>query len=86
MSVFFGVQTEAVFQCQHSEADAISWRVNGQSVREFPNITVVSISTLTSTLTIPVRAEYNGTEVVCVALFFGGSEEETLPATLTIIG
>ena len=87
MSVLSGVQTEAVFRCQHSTADAISWRVNGRPVREFPNITVAPISTLESTLTIPVRAEYNGTEVVCVALFIGGSppDEETLPAILTII-
>ena len=34
-------------------------------------------------MTITARPEYNGTEVVCVALFFDGSpDEQTEPATL----
>ena len=86
MSVLSGVQTEAVFRCQHSTADGIVWRVNERPLREFPNITVGSIS-LVHTLTVPARTEYNGTEVVCVAVFLDESlpNEETLPAILTII-
>ena len=86
ISVLLGFETEAVFRCRHSTADAISWKVNGLPVQEFPNITI-SLSSQLYTLTIPARLEYNGTEVVCVALFIGGSlpDEETTPATLTII-
>ena len=34
------------------------------------------------TLTIIARPEYNGTEVVCVAVFFDGSRPELSPAAL----
>ena len=86
ISVLLGFETEAVFRCRHSTANAISWRVDGSPVQEFPNITI-SLSNQLYTLTIPAMLKYNGTEVVCVALFIGGShlDEDTPPATLTII-
>ena len=78
-------QTEAVFRCQHQSADVISWRVNGSSVRQFPDITTGSINengAIVYTLTIPARSEYNGTEVVCLALFIDGSPSEVTPTVI----
>ena len=77
---------EAVFRCRHPTADIIRWKVNGTLVSERnppPDIMESTSSRVVDTLTITARLEYNGTEVVCVARFDDGSQEEqTLPAVL----
>ena len=81
---------DVVFRCRHqSPLIDIVWRVNGSSVGPFPDITpgfMRENGTLVYMLTIPIRSEYNGTEVVCVANFLDGSPSEVTPlVTLTII-
>ena len=80
-----------VFRCSHMSSEAIIvWLVNGSLGLYCPDITTGSISengTPVYTLIIPARSEYNGTEVVCVAVFTDGSPTETTPpATLIITG
>ena len=80
----------AVYRCRHTSPQAIiGWRVNGSSLVQFPDITTGSIDengALVYTLTIPARSEYNGTVVVCLALFTDGTPpESTPPATVTFI-
>ena len=78
-----------MFRCGYwSSSTRISWRVNGSSASQFPSIVIGSLidnGNVVNTLTIPARSEYNGTEVVCVAIFSNGSYKETFPATLTVI-
>ena len=84
--VFIGEET--VFRCRHPTADVIVWRVNGSSVGQnpSPDISPGTIGdydgSLVNTLTIVARPEYNGTEVVCVALFIDGSPFETSPLSV----
>lgn len=66
--------------------------INEFSRRDFPEDIVIGSTndrngTLVYTLTIPARLKYNGTEVVCVAIFFGGSppQTQTPPAILTVL-
>ena len=73
-----GTQQEVMFRCRHQRTDAvIGWRLNGLPHGHYPGVLDGSIreinNTLVYTLTIPVRSEYNGTEVVCLALFSDGS-------------
>ena len=83
------VGAEAEFRCRHPTADIIGWSVNGSLVgrnlpREITPSTTRDIDgRLVNTLTITAQPEYNGTEVVCVALFVDGSPaEQTEPVTL----
>ena len=86
----------ATFRCCHSGissmAVTISWTINGSQVDRFPDHDFNRGSVINEngdtvhTLTILARSEYNGTEVVCVALFRDGSPpESTPPVTLTIV-
>ena len=81
--------SEAVFRCRHQSINAfINWRVNGSPAGHFFDITVGSMiekSTIVNTLSIPVRAEYNGTEVVCLANFLNGSPDMSSAVVLTIM-
>ena len=82
------IGAEAVFRCQHPTASIILWRVNGSLVgwNSPPDITpgiTCDNGNLVDTLTITARLEYNGTVVVCVAVFYDGSpDEQTEPALL----
>ena len=84
----------AVFTCETVGGLTI-WRVNGISLRNLPpeihNDLVVSPTntdegTRVEELTIPARAEYNGTRFQCLVLGFGGSSDESENATLMIQG
>ena len=84
------VGTEAVFTCRYATASSIQWRVNGNFVGRnppidiTPGITRTENGTLVDTLTIIAQEKYNGTVVVCVALFDDGRpNEESIPATLS---
>ena len=80
---------EAVFRCRHRSMEAfITWLVNGSSSGKFPDIIAGSISdngNIVSTLMIPARSEYNGTEVVCKAFFLNGSPPESTFTVLLIV-
>ena len=70
------------------------WRVNGTQLEPLlPEIRsdlviseVSSEGTTVEILTIPARAQYNGTRVQCVSVIFGVSFVESDNATLTIQG
>ena len=83
-------EMEAVFRCRHQLVEAlIIWLVNGLPSGQFPDITTGSIrdnGNFVSTLTIPTRSEYDGTEIVCEAYFLNGSPpERTYSVLLTIM-
>ena len=82
VSVEVPVGSEAVFRCQHSTANNIDWIVNGSFVGRSPppDITLGIITegdNPVDTLTIVARHDYNGTTIVCVAVFRDGSPDET---------
>ena len=77
-----------MFRCQHQSLHAvITWRVNGSLVDLFPNATQDNSGNTGSLTITSIQAEYNGTEVVCVAIFLdiNTPREETPPVTLTVI-
>jgi hypothetical protein len=68
-----------------SQEANINWLVNGSVARRFPNITSGSINesgNIVYTLTIPAEPQYNGTEVVCLAVFTITDFEATPTATI----
>ena len=90
--VFLG--KSAVFSCE-TVGDVTTWRVNGTLLENLPpeihnELVVSGTNTLDGTrveeLTIPARAEYNGTGVQCLVGIFGGSTDESENATLKIQG
>ena len=83
-----------MFTCE-TVGDVTTWRVNGISLESLPpeirSDVVVSVTntdegTVVEELTIPARAEYNGTRVQCLVGIFGGSSDESENATLMIQG
>ena len=73
----------AVFTCE-AVGGTLVWVVNGTQREVHPaeirrdlvvSETVVDGSTTLETLTIPARAEYNGTTVQCAVFTFGGSDQ-----------
>lgn len=86
----------AMFSCNTSGGNFILWRVNGTSFSDLPpeirsdlDINpegIVIIGHGFSTLTIPVRAVYNGTTVQCVTGVDFGVPVESENVTLTIQG
>ena len=79
------VGTEAVFQCQHLNADFVTWRINGIAVRDFPDIVSIHHVGGVSSLTITARPEYNGAMVECVAVIVGNTLlEEVASASIRI--
>ena len=82
---------QAVFRCRHRSTEAfITWLVNGSSSGQFPGIIAGSIrddvnGNIVSTLMIPARSEYNGTEVVCEAFFLNGLPPESTVTVLLIV-
>ena len=84
----------AVFTCE-TRGGITSWRVNGTQreilLHEIPgDLNVSEISTpggsTVENLTIPARAQYNGTRVQCLSLIIGVSFVESDNVTLTIQG
>ena len=84
---------EAKFTCETRQAQ-VSWHVNGTAFIQLDpsiradldiNNEVVEESDV-YTLTIPARAEYNGTVVQCVAGVVGGASTESRNVTLMIQG
>ena len=91
--VFFMDQS-AVFTCE-TVGGILAWIVNGTQREVHPaeirrDLVVSEIitddGTTLETLTIPARAEYNGTRVQCFVGIFGGSTVQSENATLRIQG
>ena len=82
---------DAVFRCRHERADFIVWQINGLRSTQYSDVVASSIEEsngiiIVPTLTIPAIPVYNGSEVVCIAIFIDGSPtERTPPVTLTIL-
>ena len=72
------IEMEAIFHCQHTEADVIGWTLNGISLLDL-SLDGVSAHTASvaggvhNTLTIVAHPQYNNTQIKCVALHFDGS-------------
>ena len=86
-------QGTATFQCQHSLASAIGWRLNEipLNTADFQNISTASIpgpNGFTTHLLLigTLSLEYNGTTVACVAFFDGSLPRVTTSVSLLIQG
>ena len=84
-----------MFTCVTVGGDVATWRVNGILLQSLPpeirsDVVVSETNTDEGTrveeLTIPARAEYNGTRFQCLVGIFGGSSDESENATLRIQG
>ena len=77
-----------MFQCTHTSASFINWRINGTPVNPINPPTFVTLTSsdghLSDTLTILAQPEYNRTQIVCEATV-SGSLQQSLPAILTVI-
>ena len=81
------VDTVAVFPCQHSTADGITWRINGTILRDLPEgVSTDQNSDGTIILTITALPKYNQTVIECVALFTESPSDDTDPAIMMIQG
>ena len=75
----------AEFRCRHDTADFIGWRFNGSFISQANHPPDISTEVIDrgSKLTIMGRPEYNGTEVVGVAIFYSSSPpDETNPPAI----
>ena len=69
------VRKTVVFQCQHSSADAIGWKINGTLLNELNHMNISAISLplpngdIIYNLMLTALPEYNKTIVECVATF-----------------
>ena len=90
-------ENEAKFNCETRNVPAFSWRVNGLFLYQLEQLDPSLRADLDTdreavegieqyTLTIPARAEYNGTVVQCVASVPGGEFRESGNAPLLIQG
>ena len=84
-----------MFTCETDGGGLTGWRVNGIILQSLPpeirsdllsSGTNTDEGTVVEELTIPARAEYNGTRVQCLVGIFGGSSDESENATLRIQG
>ena len=95
-----GVGQDAVFRCRHPDTLFMFWRIN-ESITVFEGDTSLSGitagrtldgsgSVIDFTLTIMAQPIYNGTEIVCIAIFRvgGGSvpNDETISVNVTVQG
>ena len=83
-------QGTATFQCQHSLAVVIGWRVNGipLSIAALHNVSTTVIGTpngVTSLLSIGTLLVYNGITVECIATFIDGSSPQFAPPVRLLI-
>ena len=85
LSVTVGVREKAVFHCRYPEA-SIFWKINDERV--LVNSAAINVTSsgdqISDTLTITAEPEYNGSEVVCVALLSNFSLRQTPPVYLLI--
>ena len=92
-----GVSQDAVFRCRHPNTAFITWRINESTIVEEgrPGPSGITAgrtldgsgNVIDFTLTIIAQPIYNGTEIVCVAIFSGNvPNEETVSINLTVQG
>ena len=83
-----------MFTCE-TDGGFSGWRINGTQLQDLPpeirNDVVISVTntaegSTVENLTIPARAEYNGTRVQCLVGIFGGPSDESENVTLKIQG
>ena len=83
-----------MFTCE-TDGGLSGWRINGTVLQNLPqeihsdfmvSPTITPEGSTVEVLTIPARAEYNGTRVQCLVVIFGGSSEESENVTLKIQG
>ena len=74
------------FQCQHSTANQIRWKINGTILMNIPEGIAIKNRSNVFTLSIAVVSEYNRTVISCVALFNNSPSKETKPAILMVQG
>ena len=85
---------KAEFACETRNAPTFSWRLNGTFLGQLNPMLRVDLDLYQETvganemysLTIPARAEYNGTVVQCVVSVPGGAFRESENASLVIQG
>ena len=85
----------AEFTCE-TDSGLSGWRINRTLLQDLPpeirsdlrvSVTSTAEGSTVEVLTIPARAEYNGTRVQClVVTYFGGGSSESENATLKIQG
>ena len=87
------VGQRAVFQCIHSTADTIGWRVNDTALSTLNKSSISSSgisylpdNSIQSILVIDALSEYNNTSIMCVALFIGFSPQSSTQVMLLIQG
>ena len=86
MTVYFGQAEPAKFRCRHEHPADISWQVNGMPFAIYPGLitgSVIEDGLLVRILSVPAWPEYNGTMVVCLALF--SSQLESSPSATLIV-
>ena len=83
-----------MFTCE-IDGDLLGWKINGTVLEHLPqeirsdfmdSDTNTPEGTIVENLTIPARAEYNGTRVQCLVVTLGGSSDESENASLKIQG
>ena len=83
-----------MFTCE-TDGDFSGWKINGTLLQDLPpeiesDVMVSGTNTPEGTrvesLTIPARAEYNGTKIQCLVQKFGGGSAESENVTLNIQG
>ena len=88
-SVVVGVREEAVFMCRYPGA-SINWRINGSGPSSYSSDSITVDNSAdgqrSDTLRITALPEYNGTEVVCVALLSDFTVQRSVPAHLIVDG
>ena len=83
-----------MFTCE-TDGGVFGWKINGTLLEGLPpeirsdvmiSVTNTPEGSTVESLTIPARAEYNGTRVQCLVGIFGGSSDESENVTLEIQG
>ena len=93
-TVFLGDENGVFFLCSTRDSSTAHWRLNESDYDDLPSqlqhdLVIDIASTVNSQLldvTIPARAEYNGTRVQCVAESDDGHSVVSDTVTLTIQG
>ena len=82
-------QQMAVFHCQHSSSDDITWRVNGASFSTLPNISFVKFPLsgggFRSSLSVATLPDFSETSVQCVAIFYEETPFQFTPPAILLI-
>ena len=95
-SINVTVGQERRFQCQHSNADTITWRINGTRLSDNHPLNIVTHTEMRSSnnhssvtvvhiLTIQGAQVYNETTIQCEAVFFDTSPSDLSPEVISLV-